>query len=159
MDIKKMPKNAEKFTCIFCDFKCCKKSNFDKHNITPKHKNNEKGDAGDEKVAKSCFFTCVGCEKMYSSRNGLWKHRKICTEVKADSTLAPIPQQNDLVILLLNQNMELIKQNQEFKDLLADQNKNMLELVGKVGGNTTNNNNTTNSNNTNNFNLQFRIII
>ena len=155
MVTKSCNKVAHNFSCSSCDYFTCKKSSYDKHILTDKHKNNEKGDAGDEKVAKSCFFTCVGCEKKYSSRNGLWKHRKICTEVKADSTLAPIPQQNDLVILLLNQNMELIKQNQEFKDLLADQNKNMLELVGKVGGNTTNNNNTTNSNNTNNFNLQF----
>ena len=155
MVTKSCDKVAHNFSCSICDYFTCKKSSYDKHILTDKHKNNKKGDPGDEKVAKSCFFTCVGCEKMYSSRNGLWKHRKICTEVKADSTLAPIPQQNDLVILLLNQNMELIKQNQEFKDLLADQNKNMLELVGKVGGNTTNNNNTTNSNNTNNFNLQF----
>jgi hypothetical protein len=90
------------------------------------------------------------CGKIYKDASGLWRHKKKCVETKSEL----IPQQNDLVILLLNQNMELIKQNQEFKDLLADQNKNMLELVGKVGGNTTNNN-TTNSNNTNNFNLQF----
>jgi hypothetical protein len=64
----------------------------------------------------------------------------------------------DLVTLLLNQNMELIKQNQEFKDLIAEQNKlmceqnkNIVEIAGKIGGNTTNNT----TNNTNNFNLQF----
>ena len=51
----------------------------------------------------------------------------------------------------VNQNMELIKQNNEFKNLLAEQNKNMIEIAGKIGGNTTNSNNTTN----NNFNLQF----
>jgi hypothetical protein len=47
--------------------------------------------------------------------------------------------------------IELLKQNQEFKDLMIEQNKQMIELV-KNTGNTTNN--TTNNNNCNNkFNL------
>jgi hypothetical protein len=45
----------------------------------------------------------------------------------------------------------LIKENSEFKQLMIDQNKHMLDLANKVGNNN-NNNNTTNNNN---FNLQF----
>ena len=38
-----MPKNAEKYKCENCNFKCCKKSNYIKHIITTKHlKNTEK---------------------------------------------------------------------------------------------------------------------
>jgi hypothetical protein len=47
--------------------------------------------------------------------------------------------------------IELLKQNQEFKDLIIEQNKQMLELANKAG-----NNNNTNCNNTttnNKFNL------
>ena len=39
---EKMPKNAEIFFCEYCDFKCCKKSNYDKHLLTSKHKNTDK---------------------------------------------------------------------------------------------------------------------
>jgi hypothetical protein len=46
--------------------------------------------------------------------------------------------------------LELLKQNQEFKDLIIEQNKQMMELANKAGNNTNcNNNNTTN----NKFNL------
>ena len=41
MDNEKMPKNAEKFYCEHCDFKCSKLSNYNIHCLTPKHKNNE----------------------------------------------------------------------------------------------------------------------
>jgi hypothetical protein len=45
--------------------------------------------------------------------------------------------------------VELLKQNQEFKDLMIEQNKHMMELAKNAG----NNNNNTNCNNTNKFNL------
>ena len=35
-------KNAKKFHCEKCDFICFKKSNYDKHLLTPKHKNTDK---------------------------------------------------------------------------------------------------------------------
>ena len=46
--------------------------------------------------------------------------------------------------------LELLKQNQEFKDLLIEQNKQMLILAQKAG-----NHNNINSNNNNKFNLNF----
>jgi hypothetical protein len=48
--------------------------------------------------------------------------------------------------------MELLKQTNEFKDLLADQYKQMMDLTNKIGNNNSNNN--TNSNNKT-FNLNF----
>ena len=41
---KKDPKNAENagnFTCKICDFVCSKVSNYKKHTLTLKHKNND----------------------------------------------------------------------------------------------------------------------
>ena len=34
----KMPKNAERFHCEICDFKCFQQNNFDVHLLTRKHK-------------------------------------------------------------------------------------------------------------------------
>ena len=36
--IQKMPKNAEKFECKICNFKCSKLSNYNIHLSTDKHK-------------------------------------------------------------------------------------------------------------------------
>ena len=49
--------------------------------------------------------------------------------------------------------MELVKQNQEFKELMLEQNKYMLELAKNTGNNT--NTNCNNTNNNTKFNLQF----
>jgi hypothetical protein len=48
---------------------------------------------------------------------------------------------------------ELLKQNSEFKELIIEQNKQLIELSKEKSMNNCHNNNTTN--NTNNFNLQF----
>jgi hypothetical protein len=61
--------------CKICDFKCCKKSNYKKHLSTLKHAANAKGSTGD---IKNAAFDCDKCSKNYSSRNGLWKHKKTC---------------------------------------------------------------------------------
>lgn len=156
VEINLMPKNAE-FFCKKCNFTCSKKSNWVTHVKTKKHIHRVSGNKMEiMEIEKNPSFIC-SCGRKYSTSSGLWKHRKICasyceiTEKNADETMAP---SNDMFMLLLNQNMELIKQNQEFKTLLAEQNKNMFEIAGKIGGNMNNSNNTTN-NNTNNFNLQF----
>jgi hypothetical protein len=49
--------------------------------------------------------------------------------------------------------MELLKQNQEFKELIIEQNKTIVELATKAG-NTTNNNQNIKQQNNNHFNIQ-----
>ena len=38
MDDEKVAKVAEKYYCKICDYKCCRKNNFEKHLATAKHK-------------------------------------------------------------------------------------------------------------------------
>jgi hypothetical protein len=147
-------KVAVKYRCESCDYFTCRKSSFDKHISTGKHKNSIKSDLGDSKVAKSCIYICTYCDKIYGSKNGLWKHKKVCSA------------KEEPMVLDMSQNIifELLKQNNEFKELLVEQNKQMIEkntenqklqqqlieITSKVGGNTNCNNN-----NNNTFNLQF----
>jgi hypothetical protein len=74
------------------------------------------------------------CGKEYQSRNGLWIHKKKCKENELDQT--------KLIDYLM-------KENSEFKQLMIEQNKQMIELAKNSGYN----NNNTNSNNKT-FNLQ-----
>jgi len=123
-----MPKNAEKFTCTKCNFICSKQSNWDKHELTAKHKNRTNRT---EKMPKTAeIFECE-CGKVYKARNSLWYHKQRCTynessnanteiNEKIDTPASPndIGNQPNLVL-------ELLRENQEFKQLMIDQNKQM----------------------------------
>lgn len=121
------------YYCKTCDYNTCRKSSYDKHLLTAKH---QKLLQGDKKVAKSfnineTTFICKKCNKQYTSRNGLWKHNKVCDEVS----------EKELIMLLLKQNSELI-----------------MKMGTANTTNNTNNTNTISHNNNNNnktFNLQF----
>ena len=84
---KSSQKVAKFFYCENCDYKTYKKCNIDKHLSTAKHYEVTKGDI---KVAKSsqkiANHMCSHCDKIYSSRNGLWKHQKKCPEIRQIST-------------------------------------------------------------------------
>jgi hypothetical protein len=69
----------------------------------------------DVKVAKSRKksqdeYACEMCYKQYNDYSGLWRHKKKC-EQKPDTNLV----------------IQLLKQNDEFKSLIIDQNKTILE--------------------------------
>ena len=157
---KKQPNKAFKFYCEFCDYMTSKKTNYDAHISTDKHKRVTKGlQMGHKSATKqpdsSETFIC-SCGKQYKHRQGLWRHRQICSihmdkNVINQETIISDPfEQQKLIDYLL-------KENSEFKQLMIDQNKQMIEQnknmfeVTKTIGN--NNNNTTNNNNS--FNLNF----
>ena len=141
-----------KFYCKNCDYGTSKKSSYSDHLLSAKHKKSIISNISNGKISKICNkFTCKNCNKVYKDNSGLWRHNKKC--IKVEESLGNVIENSenpgDVVRLLLNQNMELIKQNQEFKDLIIEQNNKMIEVAkeAKIINNTTNN--------TNNFNLQF----
>ena len=139
------PENAEKYSCKCCDFKCSKKSEWDRHILTLKHKRNDKMMTNDDKITpkSATLFQCE-CGKEYKHRQGLWCHKKSCKEAP------PIVDASNNIII------ELLKQNHEFKELIVEQNKQMIAMASKMGSNT-NSGNTNSNTNCNNkiFNLQF----
>ena len=168
-----MQKNAKIFDCAVCNFKCSKQSNFNIHLQTRKHIINAN-------QQKSCVasYTCEYCSIQYKERTGLWKHLKKCSqstiqtvEPELENTLTYVSDVSNMPAFDMNLVFELLKQNQEFKDLIVEQNehilkisnqqqsqhieqnKNIMELANKVGNTTTNNNNINNNQQNNNFNL------
>ncbi len=150
-----MPKNAKNIKCDYCDFKCFKQSNFDKHILTPKHKNNEKRykmilKNAEENLEFAQLFSCE-CGNIYKHYSGLWRHKKKCQKQNEinEVVLEEINEDGNNISpeLILN----IIQQNQEFKDLLIEQNKIIIE----ISKNNTNISNTINNNSNNKtFNLQ-----
>ena len=139
------PKNAEKLHCEFCNFKCSKQSDWDRHVITRKHQTRTNMNILHQKNAGN--FTCGYCNKNYAARNSLWYHQKKCNKpITQDDT----PNKEDAVVFdkefvmtILKQNKEVIKQNSDLKHM-------MMEVIKTGTHNTTH----TNSHNKI-FNLQF----
>lgn len=134
------PKVAKKFICTYCDYETCKKSDFNKHLLTAKHKKNENGNIGNKKVAKVANFdvlqdiSCNFCNKFFTSRSGLYKHKIKCKknkELLENETILS----GELVIRLLNDNKEMRK-------IMIKQQEQLSELIPQIGNN---NNNTTNN--------------
>ena len=173
-----MQKNAKKYDCDICDFRTSNKCNYNKHLLTAKHqsltfvnKNNSEE------------FVCDKCSKNYKSRVGLWSHNKKCSVKDSYIPIIQLSQSGDddveMYCLSSSNNkmiLEIIKENHEFKNMLVEQSKQVLdlqkennvimkenkEIINKMVEITqhqltaptcvTNNNNTTH-NNQNNFNL------
>ena len=126
-------KNAEKYNCNDCNFKCSKVSNYNKHILTLKHQNTYKYLQKNTKNADKCFFYVCQCGKEYKHRQSLFNHKKKCS-LNYENT------NNTLVEYL-------IKENAEIKNMILDVCKNF--------GNLQNNNNS--FNNTNSHNKTFNL--
>ena len=137
-----MPKLCPKFNCNFCDYNTSKKSSYDNHLLSNKHKKNSLTTSDNENMPKLCQkYSCDNCLKQFNDRAGLWRHKKKCnTEENIQTENIEINKLESNKDDLINY---LIKENQEFKNLI-------LEIVKKDTYNTTNN---TNISNNKSFNL------
>ena len=149
----KNAKNALIFECEKCDFKCSKKSNYEKHLSTRKHQNIDKCLQKDPNI-----FICH-CGKEYKYRQSLSLHKKKCNEEKHNENnilnhvltqdSSEVVHLTNLVIKLMNSNEEIQKQNGELHKQTLEMQQQMLDVCKK--SNTIINN--SNSNNKT-FNMQ-----
>ena len=157
MEKIKTPKNAKIFYCEKCNFKCSKNSDWNRHIVTAKHKKEINGN--DWKPKKR---TCEYCEKSFKTASGLWKHEQKCYRLHEppEQPQEPSTKPTDSTMII-----ELLKQNQEFKEMMLEQSKQIQETqqenqelqkqlieAVKVGQHIENQ---TNINNNQKFNLNF----
>jgi hypothetical protein len=130
--------NISKYYCDKCDYICCKKYNWKKHITTGKHINATMEIESGKKWQKvASKFECEFCNKIYETSSGLWKHKKICKIVENKDESVTDKQ---LIMMLLKQNSELIKEQTDIKEVI-------LEIVKNGTLNTNIHNTTTNSHN------------
>jgi hypothetical protein len=154
---EKSVKYPQKYICINCDYSTCDIKDYNKHLNTNKHIG-----------STTKIYMCEYCNKEYKDRSGLWRHKQKCIKnqnVLNDASFDIV--NNDKMINVV---LELVKQNSEFKDLLVEQNKyiieqnkqntnlqnQFIEIAKEKTMNNCHNNihNTTNNTNNNHFNLQ-----
>jgi hypothetical protein len=145
LETKTSKSSCIEFICQQCDYKCCKKFNWDRHVLTSKHLKstniNKIATKTEQNEQKKETYMCHTCDKQYKDRTGLWRHKKSCNfeneqnnDVKIDNELSD----KNLIIMLM-------KKNDELQSM-------MMEVIKNGTNNTTNN--TTNSHNKA-FNLNF----
>ena len=119
---------SNNFYCENCQYITKRKSNFQQHLLSSKHKTEINGNVFLSKNQQNdkCSYKCSKCNKVYKSSSGLWKHKQICVSEE--------PSDKELILMLIKENSEM---------------KNMMMEVIKNGTHNT----TTNSHNKT-FNLQ-----
>ena len=131
--------SMNEFVCVLCDYKCSKKYNLDRHILSSKHIKSTKINNLSTKIEQNeqneqkntGKYHCEKCNKEYSDRSGLWRHKKKCVniyEVEESESEEDDLSDKQLILMLINQNKEL------------------MEIV-KNGTHNTNNSNHTNSHN------------
>tara|TARA_B110000879_G_C11073978_1_gene471885 strand:+ start:192 stop:1112 length:921 start_codon:yes stop_codon:yes gene_type:complete len=137
--------STHKYSCDICDYSACRKSHYDRHLQTARHKKlttpNELG------TDSTQIYSCH-CGKEYKHLSSLCKHKKNCTIEKSANTSSTNDDKYDMLSSTI---MMLVNENREFKQLLVEQNAKMMEMAGNMGGH--NHHNTTNTNSHNKFNL------
>jgi hypothetical protein len=152
MDNKKDKKSSH-FICKKCSYETTRKSQYDRHLLTSKHKKNENGNIlesnGNENQQKTSNskYTCQKCDKEFNNRSGLWKHSKKCNYDENEQINSI---NNPEVKILTNMVLEVVKQNNETQK----QNQDLINKLYEICKNGTHNTNHTNSHNKS-FNMQF----
>jgi hypothetical protein len=155
--------NPRGFLCELCHFNTSNKKDYRRHILTRKHLLASFDTNLPHQKPSIELFACE-CGKKYTYKSGLWRHKKKCSHTSTNNVPDEPEFENSFVHSVpLGSNdtpfdfsvmFEILKQNQEFKDLLIEQNKQMMELVNKAGNTTNNNTNIKNQNNNNHFNIQ-----
>jgi hypothetical protein len=108
---------SPKFFCEICNIKTNNKKDFEKHILTAKHKKLTNVNKTLTEISLKNSFVCEKCKKEYKSRVGLWKHKKCCKEdTNTDKT--------DKELMLF-----LIKENNEFKNVMLETLKNITHIT------------------------------
>jgi hypothetical protein len=141
-ETKKYEKVAD-FSCKLCDYKSSTNYNLQKHNNTKKHILRVNGNG-----AETGKYNCIECGRKYKNRDGLWKHSRLCGKSVQEEQKVVKNTTSDEIMTFL------IQQNNEFKELILEQNKTISEVY-KDKPTISHTHNTVISNNRNSFNLQF----
>lgn len=149
---QKVPKTVINFNCELCNYNTVRKSQFERHLLTAKHQNNKNSY---KKVPKSsaCEYVCE-CGKQYKHRQNLFIHKKKCiySDELTDKVKTEIDNFNDISlnnkqfnIVTHDTIIKLVNENNDIKNILLEQQKQIVEQQKQLGelipkiGNTINN--------------------
>ena len=138
MEINFTKKNKQKYFCEKCNFITSKKTDYNRHLLTQKHKSYKM--ETDMEIKKTPNeYICKNCNKLYITKSGLWKHEKICNNSDHKNIIIHTENKEDMKDLVC----KLINENQDLKNTLLQENKELRkqisEMIPKIGNNNNNN--------------------
>ena len=142
------------FSCETCDYITSDKKDYSKHCLTRKHGELTKLTCPTKEL--NIHHICSHCDKKYTSRVGLWKHSKICKPAEKENISMVLLDDATNNPPIHNYIMQLLEQNQEFKQTIMDQSNKMMDQSNKMMELAQNQNTTINNNKTIN-NTQFNL--
>jgi len=113
--------SQQQYTCVPCHYNSSSKKDYNKHLLTRKH-NILTGT--DTKIPQQQTYTCQ-CGKIYKHRQSLHNHVIKCTYSASVDTYNV--SKSNMVITDSSAIIELLRQNNEFKQLMVEQNNQMQE--------------------------------
>jgi len=129
------PKNPKIYSCKYCLFESCNKKDYSRHLLTPKHENltnPNKNLTQNTQITQKNVCECI-CGKIYKHQSTLSAHKKKCVKQPYNNDIID----SNLVVQLLKQNDEIQKQNNEFKNIIIEQNNKILEVCKNNNSNNT----------------------
>jgi len=149
MEEKKLKKNFPRFFCEPCDFKCYMKCDWERHILTAKH---EKVSNGSNFTLFTEKYSCK-CGKNFKTHGGLWKHKNKFKDHDEETPLI-VDEQPEIDLNSIDANLiiQLLKQNDEFKNMMVEQNNKLIEAY-KTNTTSINNGNINSNNKTFNLNV------
>lgn len=141
------PKNANKYRCDGCDFKCSKLSEYNRHLLTRKHQNATNAtQKATQKEPPS--YSCI-CDKSFKHHSSYYRHKKSCSSVlecePIEKVCSPIPD-TDLAKTMIQFIETQTKTNEQLCEKLEK-----LSITNRVVNNYNNNNSVNNHFNLNMF--------
>ena len=136
LGIETMVKNfSGKFVCDFCNYRCSKKSDFDKHLLTNKHKILQNPTLN---VANSQNFVCH-CGKTYKHSSTLYAHKKTCTSIHNVEPTVETTVENPVNEQVICENLQifdlvkyLMKETSELKNMMMEQKNLVLNIAKNI---------------------------
>jgi hypothetical protein len=114
----KQTRSGEFYSCEKCIFNSHNKKDFNRHLLTGKHK----FETNNPKKTQDIIFKCDLCSVIFKSRTTFWRHKKNCIQNENKSNISA---ETDVIL-------KLVKQNDEFKKLLIEQNKTIVETHSQL---------------------------
>lgn len=135
---EKVQKSSDKFSCSDCDYTTVRKSQYDRHLLTLKHKILTNTNKKTQKTQDDKSYQCA-CGNSYKFASSLCYHKKTCKVLKEADTSDDnmVPQKSMVSNEMI---MKLIEQNGKLQEQLVSLSKEK-SIVNNI------------MNNTNNFNL------
>ncbi len=121
------PENHMQYNCELCHYNTLNKKDYNKHLLTQKHIILTTSDPTTEQQHHT--YTC-DCGKIYKHRQSLHNHGIKCTY---DTSVEESNESTDNTVINDSATIaELLRQNQEFKQLMIDQSKQIQETQAQL---------------------------